>query len=114
MDKYQGLKIEFNRYMYKESTEIEISGALSVFVNCGSQYAIWSQFPSVIRYTVTDLDSKAVYQSVDNELSISLNGNNIYDEYAGKPCNKIVEENFSIKLADVYFIDPPKKEIRNF
>lgn len=114
MDEYQGLKIQFDESRYKETNEIKVHDALSTFVNCGSQYAIWYQFPSAIRYTLKNLDSGKVYHSIDNELSISLSGNSIYEEYSKKPCNKIVEEKFSVSLKDIYFIDPTTKEIKNF
>lgn len=114
MDEYQGLKIQFDESSYKETNEIKIHGALSTFTNCGSQYAIWYQFPSAIRYTLKDLDSGKTYQSIDNELSISWDGNDVYEEYAKKPCNQIIEEKFSVSLKDIYFIDPTIKEIKNF
>ncbi len=128
VDEPEGLSIAFNRQAYLEATVIEpeasnvsaihtkainITGSLVTFVNCGSQYAIWSQFPQVIRYALTDLDTYTVYQSVDNELSISWQGNSVYERYAKKPCDQLVTKNFSVNLQDVYFIDPPKNRNKN-
>jgi len=106
-----GLHISFDGNA--DRAKIEIHGTYSVFVNCGSQYAIWYQFPSAIRYTIKDLDSGNVYLSIDNELSISQSGNQVYDEYSKKECGKVVAENFSITLSDIYFINPPKQPLKN-
>ena len=95
-------------------SEIIISGSYTTFVNCGSQYAIWHQFPGAIHYTIKDLESGEVYASINNELSISPSGSQIYDEYAKKECGKVVTEKFSIVLNDVYFLNPPATSIKNF
>ncbi len=111
---YEGLKLEFDKNSYMETKEIRIHGALSMFINCGSQYAIWHQFPNSIRYILKDLDSGEIYQSVNMELSISWDGNDIYEQYSKEPCDKIIEKEYSILLNDIYFIDSPKKIIKNF
>ncbi len=114
VEDFQGIKIDFNHQKYQEQHKLEIIGSFAMFINCGSQYAIWSQFPDVIRYSLTDLDSKTTYQSIDNELSISWDGNEVYDRYASEPCDKIVEKTFSMELANVYFQDAPKDPITNW
>ncbi len=97
-----------------DASEIIISGSYSIFVNCGSQYAIWHQFPAAIHYTIKDMDSGEVYTSINNELSISPSDNQIYDDYAKRECGKIVTEKFSIVLTDIYFLSPPVDAIKNF
>ncbi|MET0355327.1 MAG: hypothetical protein ABW044_01050 [Cellvibrio sp.] len=100
------LRISFDEKSYTEKNEIRLNGSYSTFVNCGSQYAIWYQFPKAIRYTVKDLDSGEVYMSIDNQLSISHSGNQIYETYSKKDCGKVVTESFSVSLNDIYFIKP--------
>ena len=114
MDNYQGLKLEIGHKTSDRASDIEINGELSTFVKCGSQYAIWYQFPEIIMYTLKDLTTGKTFVSSDNELSISWDGNDIYDEYAEKPCNKIITEKISVSLNSIYFDDPPKTPIVNF
>ncbi len=90
-----------------------MEGDFSVFVNCGSQYAIWYQFPNAIIYTIKDLDSGRIYESVNFELSISHSGNSVYAQYAEFPCDGIVTEKFETVISDIYFDDPPFEEIKN-
>lgn len=110
----EGFSIKFDRVGYENSKDIIVSGSFSIFVNCGSQYALWHQFPAGIRFTVKDLDSDAEYLSANTELSISWDGNQIYEEYAKMPCNTAVGEDFSMVLNDMYFERGPNKEIVNF
>ena len=114
MDEYQGLKIQFDENKYKETKTIQIDGLFAIFVNCGSQYAIWSQFSETIRYMLKDLDTGEVFMSIDNELSISWDGNQVYESYSREPCGKVIDKEFSIKLKDIYFLEPPEKSISNF
>lgn len=114
MSDFEGFKIQFDESEYREVKAIEIRGAFATFVKCGSQYAIWSQFPGAIRYSLKDLDSNKIYQSANGELSISWDGSQVYDEYAKMPCDKVIEKEFSTALNDIYFVDSPKKAIRNF
>jgi REP element-mobilizing transposase RayT len=114
MSASEEFKIQFDESKYADTKEFVIHGAFTTFVNCGSQYAIWFQFPDAVRYTLKDLDSGEVYQSINRELSISRDGNQVYDEYAKTPCNKVIEKEFSVALSDVYFMNSPKKAIKNF
>ena len=107
----QGLVISFDGNVQR--TQIEIHGTYNTFVNCGSQYAIWHQFPSAIRYAIKDIDSGEIYMSINNELSISPSGNQIYEAYSKKECGKVVSESFSMILSDIYFVSPPKTPIKN-
>lgn len=103
MDNYQGLKLDIDTGAVNETGDVVINGELSVFVKCGSQYAIWHQFPESITYTLKDLATGETFISSNNELSISWNGNEVYDEYAEKPCNKIITEKFTVFLNSIYF-----------
>jgi hypothetical protein len=114
MDEYQGLKIDVDPSDFKESGEVKINGEFSIFVNCGSQYSTWFQFPATIQYTLKDLDTGDIFKSMDNELSISWDGNEIYDHYAKEPCNRIITKGFSTTLTEIYFENPSKKPITNF
>ena len=107
----QGLIISFDESV--DQTQIEIHGTYTTFVNCGSQYAIWHQFPSAIRYAIKDLDSGEIYLSINNELSISPSDNQIYEAYSKKECGKVVSESFSVVLNDIYFVSSPKTPIKN-
>lgn len=109
MSENQGLEIYFDENRAGEKDKVLIHGTLSIFVNCGSQYAIWSQFPRNVRYVIKDLDTEEVFESIDEELSISWSGNDVYDNYAKEPCNKVVKKSFSIPLDTLYFINPPEK-----
>lgn len=110
----EGLTIELDEFLYQQEKQIYIKGVFGIFVNCGSQYAIWGQFPQVIRYKLKDLDSGIVYQSINRELSISWNGNQVYEEYAKKPCNKIITEQFSENLQEIYFENASKMSVKNY
>jgi len=112
LDDYQGIKIEASTSDAEQG--VKISGALSVFVNCGSQYAIWHQFPEIISYTLKDLDSGHVYESNYAELSISWGGDTVHEMYAKEPCNKIVSKEFSVLLTGIFLNQPPENEIFNF
>ncbi len=107
-------KIRFDESKYRETENIVIHGTFTTFVKCGSQYAIWNQFPGAVRYTLKDLDTNKTYQSVNTELSISWDGNQVYDEYAKMPCDKVIGKEFSVALNDVYFLDTPENAIENF
>ncbi len=107
-------EIEVSTDDFKTNGEIIINGELSIFVNCGSQYAIWYQFPETIQYTLKNIDTEDIFRSIDNERSISWNGNEVYDHYAKEPCNKIVTQRFSVFLKNIYFINPPENPIENF
>ncbi len=114
MKQYKDMKICFNEDKYKLSGDLVLEGAFSVFVNCGSQYAIWYQFPNAIVYTLRDLDTGMVYESINFELSISHSGSSVYDKYAGLPCDRIVTEKFETVISDICFDDPPFEEIKNY
>lgn len=109
-----GLSIWFDNSTYEERKDIVIHGNLSTFVNCGSQYAIWHQFPEAIKFTLQNLDSGEVYFSGGGELSISWDGNQVYEAYAKEPCNEVVSKFFSISLNSIYFRDLPKNTVKNF
>ena len=114
MDDYQGLIIDVTTDDLEGEDEIQINGQLSIFVNPGSQYAIWSQFPDSVLYTLKDLDNGETYESHDTELSISWDGNGVYDMYSDRPCNRIITEEFSTLLTDINFRNPPKTPLVNF
>ena len=114
MSDSEEFKIQFDESKYREAEKIVIHGTFATFVKCGSQYAIWNQFPGAFKYTLKDLDTNKIYQSVNGELSISWDGNQVYDEYAKMPCDKVIEKEFSIALNDIHFMDSPKKAIKNF
>jgi len=115
MDELQGLAIQVDANSIKgKSGLVEIEGILSVYVNCGSQYSTWNQFPQTILYVLKDLDTGNIFESVNLELSISWDGNQVYDEYSKKPCNQVVTERFSTSLADISFINPSNQTITNF
>jgi len=84
----QGLVISFDGNVQR--TRIEIHGTYSTFVNCGSQYATWHQFPSAICYAIRDLDSGEIYLSINNELSISPSGKSdlrgLFEKRVWKSC----------------------------
>lgn len=109
---YQGINIKVSTS--EPDQGLQISGALSVFVNCGSQYATWNQFPGTILYILKDLDNDVIYKSNDTELSISWDGNNVYEEYAKEPCDRIVTKEFSTRVSSIYFNQAPETEISNF
>jgi hypothetical protein len=111
---FQGLKIRLDETEYQQNKQIHIRGSFSLFVNCGSQYAIWGQFPQSLTYKIKNLDSDVVYQSINRELSISWNGNDVYENYAQQPCNQIVTQEFSENLQDIPFIDAGKEALNNF
>lgn len=114
MEEPQGLTIRFDENWYKKEKEIKIDGVLSTFINCGSQYAILYQFPRGIRFMIKDLHTGKVYKSLNPEISYTHHGNQIYDRYSKMPCNKVVSEEFSIKLESIYFSEPPENVISNF
>ncbi len=114
MDEYQGLKIELDTNTFKQTGKVQINGQLSIFVNCGSQYATWFQFPQTILYILKDLDTGEVFKSVDTELSISWDGDQVYDTYAKEPCDRVVTEEFTAVLSNIYFKNPSKNTIANF
>ena len=114
MNNSQGLKIISDYQLNKTQNSLLVHGELSTFVNCGSQYATWRQFPRAIQYKVIDLESNKVYTSIDMMLSISENGNEIFDRYGKEPCNQIVSKKFSVNLNEIYFQDSSKSEIVNF
>lgn len=91
----QGSNIKFDSVKYKQTKTIIVNGVLSIFVNCGSQYALWYQFPRVIKYALKDLDSGNVYNSESNALSTSHDGNQIHEQYA---------KNFAIKWSFRLFL----------
>lgn len=112
LNDYQGISIEV--VAHEGASGLKINGALSKFINCGSQYAIWNQFPRTILYVLKDLDTGNVYKSDDTLLSISRIGNSIYERYAKEPCNKIVTKEFSNSVTSINFSPSPKTEIFNF
>ncbi len=114
MSDNQGFSISYDHGSYEENKVIVVQGTLSTLVKCGSQYAVWHQFPQAVRYTLKDLDSASIYHSVDMALSISENGDEVYAHYAKEPCGKVVSQDFSIVLNDIYFQQPPKEEISHF
>lgn len=114
MKEDQGLKITFDQASYNETKSIEVQGILSTFVNCGSQYATWRQFPGAINYTLKNLDTGDIYNSVDMMLSISESGNDIYDRYSKEPCNTIVSKDFSVVLNHIFFQKMSKTKVFNF
>lgn len=113
-DEFQGFKIKMDEDLYEQKKEIYIRGSFSIFVNCGSQYAIWGQFPQAIRYKLKDLDSDTLYQSINMELSISWDGNQVYEDYAKMPCNKIITESFHENLHNIYFENAPDNPIKYY
>lgn len=112
LDKEQRLNISVENRL--ENGDIMINVQLSIFVNCGSQYAIWDQFPTTTLFTLKDIDTGIIYKSVDDVLSISWDGNEVYDHYGKEPCDKIVTENFSIALSEIYFREETKTPVVNF
>lgn len=114
MNNDQGLKIVFDQELYNETKNFRVQGVLSTFVNCGSQYATWRQFPQAIQYKLINLVSGDIYISIDGTLSISESGNKIYDYYSKQPCNQVVSQDFFVDLNQIYFQNAPKSEILNF
>ncbi len=114
MSDTKGLKIRLNEDQALDKNKVQIDGHFSTFVTCGSQYATWHQFPETINYTIKDLKTGETYQSIDNTLSISWDGNEVYEEYSNKPCDQIISEDFSVYIEDVYFIEAPENLIENF
>jgi hypothetical protein len=114
MSKKQELKITFDQDFYKETKNFRIFGTLSTFVNCGSQYATWRQFPQAMQYRLVNLDSGETHTSVNMMLSISESGNEIFDHYGKQPCDQVVSKDFSISLNEVYFNESSKSAISNF
>jgi len=112
LDDYQGINIEVSTSEVEQG--VKISGALSMFVNCGSQYSTWNQFPETILFVLKDLDTGNIYESNNTELSISWDGNNVYEMYAQEPCDKIVTKEFLLTVTSIYFNHPPKTEVSNF
>jgi len=112
MESFQGMNLVV---LNSEAGQgIKIGGTLSVFVKCGSQYATWNQFPADIPFVLKDLDTGNVYESNYIELSISWDGNNVYEEYAKEPCNQVVTKDFTLTLTSIEFTSPPKTEVSNF
>ena len=112
LDDYQGINIETTESDLEQG--LNINGSISMFVNCGSQYSVWNQFPQTILYVLKDLNTGDIYKSNDTELSISESGNSTYERYGKEPCNKIVTKEFSSSITSIYFNRPPKTEISNF
>lgn len=110
----EGLTITIDQISSGEPKNIIIRGVLSTFVNCGSQYATWRQFPRAIRYTVKNLANADIYNSINMELSISESGNDIFDFYSKEPCDTVVSKDFSVSLNNIYFEKAPKAEIYKF
>lgn len=114
METDEGLKINFDQVSSGESQNIIVRGVLSTFVACGSQYAIWRQFPQAIRYTIKNLDNDDIYKSIDMQLSISESGNDIFDFYRKEPCDIVVSKDFSVSLNDIFFEEVPNAKVFNF
>jgi|GEM_PF-1426936 len=114
MSDWEGLKIFFDKEKYKETGEITFHGVFATFVKCGCQYSTWYLFPDKISYILKDLDKGEVYKSVDMDITISHDGNSIYDEYAKEPCDKVVSKNFSINIKEIWFENSPSNEVQNF
>ena len=114
MSNQQGLKLKYDSLSYKENQDIIIQGTFSIFVKCGSQYAIWRQFPDAINYTLKNLDSGNEMFSINMELSINEQGNEIYEEFNKMPCNQIVKKEFNVSLSDVYFQSSQQEKISHF
>jgi hypothetical protein len=114
MDSTEGLDLSLDQKSYDETGDIKIDGRLSTFVNCGSQYAMWRQFPRAIKYTLKDLDSGATYNSIDMTLSISEHGTDIYEKYRQQPCDQVVSKSFTVNLNEVFFKESPNQPIKNF
>lgn len=110
----QKFTIRFDKEAYSEREEVVIHGSFSMYVNCGSQYAVWGQFPEGVYYTLEDFDSGITYESMSGELSISWDGNQVYEQYANMPCNRVVKEPYSIALKDVIFSKLTNNAIKNF
>ncbi len=114
MNDEQGLKIISNNQPNEKYNSFFVDVELSTFVNCGSQYATWRQFPMAIQYKIIDLDTNKVYTSIDMMLSISESGNEIFERYRKEPCNQVVSKKFSVSLDEIYFQNRPKNAILNF
>ncbi len=113
MSEFQGLKIRLVEDASVDQDKVKISGRFSTFVTCGSQYATWFQFPQTIMYSIKDLKTGTVYESINNELSISWDGNSVYEEYSTEPCDQIVNEDFSVFVEDIYFINVPEDRLED-
>ncbi len=114
MNDEQGLKIISNNQPNENHNSLFVQGELSTFVNSGSQYATWGQFPRAIQYKIIDLDTDEVYTSIDMMLSISESGNENFERYGKEPCNQVVSKEFSVSLHEIYFQNAPKNAICNF
>ena len=111
LDNEQGLNIVVEKS--QESADVIIDVEFSIFVNCGGQYAVWHQFENATLFTVKDLDTGVTYKSIDGSISISLNGNEVYDHYSKEPCDRVVTNRFSVPLSDIHFINASEKPITN-
>lgn len=109
-----GLTIEQDAAASRQAGQLIIKGVLATFVNCGSQYAIWHQFPAGVRFRLTDLETGRVHESPNREMSISWNGNQVYEHYRKAPCDSVVRQDFSLSLAEVFPPGDAPVSVRHF
>ena len=74
-----------------------IAGRCQLFVACGSQLSVWSQFPSEIVVVARDATSGTEFTSVDLSMNVSYDQTTI-DNYAALPCDQVVGRDFTIQM----------------
>ena len=103
------LKIALDTNAYRQKQQLLITGSYRTWVNCGSQLAIWVQFPREIGFQILDLGSGQTFASVSAPMSVSYAASTI-EEFHNMPCDQMVEQPFSVDLAELYLRPPAAKE----
>lgn len=99
------LKIACDRQVYAAERRLIIHGSYRTWVNCGSQLAIWAQFPREVEFEIVDLASGQSFVSASAPLSVSHHQSTI-EYYGSLPCDQMVEQAFTVELAQFYFQPP--------
>lgn len=103
----EGFHIELDGRASIAAQRIPIKGMLRVYVAVGSQYAMWRQFPSAMRFEVETPDGD-VNKSMDRSMSIS-DDSETYERYAREPANQVVGQEFETNAYDKIqsFVEKP-------
>ena len=95
------LVISVDRTRSRDTGRAVVQGTFGMWVACGSQLSIWSQFPREIQFKVTDLVSGHVLETNEELMSVSYDRQTI-DFYGRMPCDRFVVEPFSVDLDEKF------------
>ncbi len=103
----EGFHIELDGRASIAARRIPLKGMLRVYVAVGSQYAMWRQFPSSMRFEV-ETPHGDIGKSMDLSMSIS-DDSETYERYAREPANQVVGKGFEIDAFDKIssYVDKP-------